>query len=535
MESVMLFLYSHPLFRYISKTEISVIANFIELVQVGANENLFLQGDNLDKLYLIYKGAFYLKACDKGGDTFADTRNAGEFLCENIVEKNFICPYSALSIEKSQLIVFDGPELRKALFSMPELHINLLKIAKQGNRQINFLKLNLKNNKRKKKRIAFPAFITEPSLPYLLSKLNLALGGEKQIEYCKSVAFLSRELARFLFPAMDNILYWAGLLHDIGKLSLEYSVLAKINSGEKLNSSEAEQLKLIFVKSLEIISPDPDLTQQMGFISFLNEERYTSMPLETQILKVAKDFTLMSAECPREQVLVKMKNSGDKYNPVVLETLEESFDKYQNLRLDAILNNIRILNTALDKKDGFSLAHCDFVSRVATMFAKKMGFSREEIEEIKLGSELHNVGMIDIPYEILNKKTPLTQDEFELIKLHPQYLSDFFAKNLPAMESVGKFTMYHHENWDGSGYPYSIGGEEIPLFSRILRIADVYCALRAYRVYRFDSNNNYLIYDTASALKIMSPMSSKAFDPELFKNFRDIMKKRIIKSSSAEL
>ena len=156
MVSILPFIYSHPLFRYLPKKEISAVSNFTQLIYIGANENLFLQGDKLDKLYLIYKGAFYLKACDSDGDTFADTRNSGEFLCENVIDKDFICPYSALSIERSQVIVFDGLELRKILSKVPELHINLLKIAKQSHRQINFLKLNLKNDTRDKKKIAFP-------------------------------------------------------------------------------------------------------------------------------------------------------------------------------------------------------------------------------------------------------------------------------------------------------------------------------------------------------------------------------------------
>ncbi len=527
MEAILSFLSSHPFFYHLTKKDLLSFVYFAKLRELELDERLFSQGEVNDTLYLIVRGSFFLRSFDGSDDeVFVDTRMYREFLSENIVEGESVCPYTASALEPSTVICFDGLHMREVLKDFPKLMDKFIRISRQSHNQINFLKHSGREHGFFNAKTAFPAFTIEPSLPYLLSKLNMAIGGEKQINHCKSVAFLAREMARFLCPVMDGLLYWAGFLYEIGKLSLDYSTLSKINSGLPLSGEEEEQLKTVYRKSLEIISPDPSLKEQMSFILYMNEDSCQSMPLEAQILKVVKDFVALTVKLPRNEAISRMRSRGDEYNHVVLDTLSEFFDRDQNLRLNTTLSSIRIYNRALDKKDGFTLSHCDFVARISLLFAKKLELSKEMSEDLKLGAELHNVGMIEVPYGIINSPRILTDDEFELIKKHPLYLDDFISRNIPAMDRIGKFTRHHHENYDGSGYPYGLAGNEIPLLARVLRIADVYCALRTKRVYRVDSDNNCIVYDPVSALNVMKSMQPMVFDPELFDYFYELMSRK---------
>jgi diguanylate cyclase (GGDEF)-like protein/putative nucleotidyltransferase with HDIG domain len=150
---------------------------------------------------------------------------------------------------------------------------------------------------------------------------------------------------------------------------------------------------------------------------------------------------------------------------------------------DLYLATIKSLALAIDAKDQYTHQHILRVQHYAVATAEKMGLTGPEMEGLKTGALLHDIGKLGVPEYVLLKPGRLTDEEFAKIKKHP----DIGAMILDPVEfpwPVLPVVKYHHEKWDGSGYPEGLKGEEIPLTARILAVADVYDALTSSRSYR---------------------------------------------------
>jgi len=112
-----------------------------------------------------------------------------------------------------------------------------------------------------------------------------------------------------------------------------------------------------------------------------------------------------------------------------------------------------------------------------------MGLSEEELVHVQRGALLHDIGKMAVPDSILRKKNPLTEEERACIHKHPEYAFDFLSP-IPFLHPALDIPCYHHERWDGTGYPRGLKGEGIPLMARIFAVVDVYDALRSERPYR---------------------------------------------------
>ena len=150
---------------------------------------------------------------------------------------------------------------------------------------------------------------------------------------------------------------------------------------------------------------------------------------------------------------------------------------------DIIIQVVGALAAAIDAKDNYTKGHSARVAEYAKMIAARSGYSKEEQDEIYLMGLLHDVGKIGIPDQVINKPTGLTDDEYELIKRHPVIGSEILAsiKDSPKLATGAK---WHHEWYDGSGYPDGLKGEEIPECARIIAVADSYDTMSSRRSYR---------------------------------------------------
>lgn len=144
---------------------------------------------------------------------------------------------------------------------------------------------------------------------------------------------------------------------------------------------------------------------------------------------------------------------------------------------------LRSLVNALEAKDIYTGRHSERVTRIAVMIAKAMGRPSEEISAINTVGYLHDIGKIGIPDQILNKPARLTEEEFELIKRHPD-IGEKIVSELGLSEIERSIIRHHHERWDGKGYPDGLSGEDIPLVTRIVTVADAYDAMATNRPYR---------------------------------------------------
>lgn len=144
---------------------------------------------------------------------------------------------------------------------------------------------------------------------------------------------------------------------------------------------------------------------------------------------------------------------------------------------------IRAVINAIDAKDQYTCGHSDRVAEFSKAIARQMGLDAEECERIYLTGLLHDVGKIGVPDSILSKPDKLTDEEFEIIKKHPE-IGYNILKHLKPLSYVLPGVMHHHEAVNGKGYPYGLVGEQIPLAGRIIAVADSYDAMTSDRPYR---------------------------------------------------
>jgi len=159
-----------------------------------------------------------------------------------------------------------------------------------------------------------------------------------------------------------------------------------------------------------------------------------------------------------------------------------TFTKYAETRA-LFIGSVSALSQAIDAKDGFTRGHADRVSRIAGAIAREMSLSEKTIEQIELAGMLHDIGKIGVEDQILMKPARLDPHEQELMRRHPIYGASILEPS-ESLRPLAPLVLYHHENYDGSGYPEGRKGDDIPLGSRIIIVADAYEAMTSDRIYR---------------------------------------------------
>jgi polar amino acid transport system substrate-binding protein len=144
---------------------------------------------------------------------------------------------------------------------------------------------------------------------------------------------------------------------------------------------------------------------------------------------------------------------------------------------------INALVSVIELKDGYTEGHAKRVCEISLKVAKSMGISANKLKTIEIAAILHDVGKIGTPLEILNKKSSLTNEEYEIIKRHPLDEKKILEK-IEGFEEILNITAMHHEHYDGSGYPEGMSGENIPIEAHIIQAADAYDAMTSERAYR---------------------------------------------------
>jgi response regulator RpfG family c-di-GMP phosphodiesterase len=166
------------------------------------------------------------------------------------------------------------------------------------------------------------------------------------------------------------------------------------------------------------------------------------------------------------------------------ETLEGRVRELDLRNRTSLINGVQMLVHALEAKDAYTSGHSSRVSRYATKSAVLLGFTDDALEHIRLGGELHDIGKIGTREDVLNKPGPLTAPEFEHVKLHTTLGEKILAPFLTESPIVLRIARSHHERLDGSGFPDSLRGDQIPLEARIVAVVDAFDAMTTNRAYR---------------------------------------------------
>lgn len=182
---------------------------------------------------------------------------------------------------------------------------------------------------------------------------------------------------------------------------------------------------------------------------------------------------------------------------------------------DTLLFNVAKM---VESKDPLTSNHCYRLSQMAKIFGEHLNLSRPEIENLVRGSIVHDIGKLGIPDAILLKPGSLDKDEWEIMESHTTIGADLID-GLSSFKEVIPIVLYHHERWNGTGYPYRLAGEEIPLLARVFQIIDVFDALRSTRPYK-DEMSLEVIFE------ILHEETEKGYyDPHLVSQFINFLQR----------
>lgn len=188
---------------------------------------------------------------------------------------------------------------------------------------------------------------------------------------------------------------------------------------------------------------------------------------------------------------------------------------YDDLR-GLFYNTVETLVRTIQAKDQYTSGHSTRVSRYALLIAEKLGLNTKERHQLYLASMLHDIGKIGVPDDLLHRPGSLSEDEMERVRNHVQ-LGASMIEMLGEMHPIVPLIRHHHESWDGSGYPDGMKGEEIPLISRIIAVADMYDAMTSDRPYRARRTHQEAVEEIKST-------SGTKLDPRVAEAFLQVLK-----------
>jgi len=177
------------------------------------------------------------------------------------------------------------------------------------------------------------------------------------------------------------------------------------------------------------------------------------------------------------------------------------------LQQESFMGTLRGLSRALDAKDAYTRGHSDRVAHLGELLARAARLSPDEIRQVRIAGMVHDIGKIGVPEAVLQGNRKLTDEEFAQIRLHPG-IGYEILQGIPMLADALPGVLYHHERWDGRGYPKGIAGEDIPLIARILGIVDAFDAMSSNRKYQSGQERQKVLAEITSC-------RGTHFDPKL--------------------
>lgn len=316
---------------------------------------------------------------------------------------------------------------------------------------------------------------------------------KKMVRIYDTVARFGGEEFLFILPDTDHT----------GALNLARRLLEKINNFKFGNSRQKVHLKV----SMGVASYPYDKVSSGRELVELSDK------LLTKIKDHGGNNIFWSGLIQREKG--RIQNQGDEFKDTKI--LKDKIEKLTKRANQSIREAIYAFARTIKLKDDYTGEHVERTVTYAVETARVLGLSEEEIEDISDAAMLHDLGKIGISEKILLKRKKLTQREFEEIKKHPQIGADIL-RSIHFLRKIIPFVLYHHERYDGKGYPFGLKDDEIPLGARIVAIADVYQALISDRPYR-------KAYTKKTAMRIIKNGAGTQFDPRIVKVFLEVVRK----------
>ncbi len=216
-----------------------------------------------------------------------------------------------------------------------------------------------------------------------------------------------------------------------------------------------------------------------------------------------------------DEAMYKAKRTTKNRVEVYSSVLEGLSLHLQEKEGEMFLHSLEVMLRVLKIKDPYTYYHSEKVSLLANKLAKEVLSEDRKVTQVTIAALLHDLGKLEIPIELLNKPGPLSDDEWQTVRRHPELGMDV-VKQIKPFEELATIVLHHHERYDGQGYPSGLAGEAIPLEARIIAIADAYDAMTTYRTYRPGRSSD-------AALLEIERESGFQFDPGLARLFCKIL------------
>lgn len=180
-----------------------------------------------------------------------------------------------------------------------------------------------------------------------------------------------------------------------------------------------------------------------------------------------------------------------------------------------LLNLVKSMVSAIEAKDSYTRGHSERVHNISVLIAKVMGLSHTDVENISWAAILHDIGKIGIPEQVLTKPGKLTNEEYALIMTHARKGYEILKPIIQLQDALPGI-LYHQERYDGKGYPENLKGEDIPLYARIIALADTFDAITSSRAYRPQNTHQ-------NAMNEIERVSGTQLDPVVVEAFRKVL------------
>jgi diguanylate cyclase (GGDEF)-like protein len=246
------------------------------------------------------------------------------------------------------------------------------------------------------------------------------------------------------------------------------------------------------------------------------------------LVELAEQVLIRAKECGGNRVYISSDGKKSKTKFLLKRTnkqenimgLRHKLDRITLRANQNLIEAIFAFAKAIELRDHYTGEHVEKTVLYATKLGRSLKLSTEEIEDLRQAAILHDLGKLGISDKILLKNSKLTDSEYTQIKKHPQIAADIL-RPIHFLRSVIPYILYHHERWDGRGYPSGLKGELIPVGARIIAIADVFQALTSNRPYR-------KAFTKDEAVKIMKEGAGSQFDPKIVRVFLKLINEKKI-------
>ena len=186
---------------------------------------------------------------------------------------------------------------------------------------------------------------------------------------------------------------------------------------------------------------------------------------------------------------------------------------------------LRVLTGAIEARDPYTRGHSSRVTALAEVVARRLGWSEEKLASLRIGGPLHDIGKLGVSDEVLRKEGRLDDGELAEIREHPKIGARMLLRMAALREAI-PYVLYHHERWDGHGYPSGKAGEEIPIEARVLAVADAFDAMTSDRPYR-------RALSRTEALAEVERCAGTQFDPEIARLFLELFAEAQLPAAAA--